>query len=62
MTALACVAITDSATIGHGKLRPASRYEWRSRLPRPRQFPYATKPSSATPSTIQSSVLRRNSA
>jgi hypothetical protein len=37
--ALAWVAITDSATIGHGRLRPASRKSVRSRFPRPRQTP-----------------------
>jgi hypothetical protein len=39
VTALAWVAITESATIGHGMLRPATRKLSRSRVRRARHIP-----------------------
>src|SRR6185369_6204627 len=55
VTALACVAITENATTGHGMLWPATRKPARSRVLRARKNPHTTSVTNATTRTAASS-------
>src|SRR6185503_11890776 len=59
VTALAWVAMIDSATACHGIVLPASRYLLTLLLLRPRQTPNSTTYPSAQQRTTQSAALMR---